>query len=248
MSRVLPDLSRKMLDLVELFAQKDNVAIAARLAEVYRDLETTHTYYRTLLEAIGDELEAGAGFADLAKPVLDTRFERELLRAVVSAAAGVLYHLPIEKTYRTLFGRASDYLRDASVARFFFGEEPDGPFDGEALAAMMKYHQDYGPSSEVLDRLGEAAWREPFGHDQTRERRRIIAQSRRALFQLQRNWTFVVQAYSELSPFPVPPRCPLCGALTAYVETHEGPTHVFACAQHGRLILPPNGPLRQDPQ
>src|SRR3954466_3999941 len=98
-----------MLDLVELFARNDNITIAGSVAEVYRDLQATHTYYRTLLQKISDELEAGAGVAELAKPVIDARFETELLRAVVGAAAGVLSDSPIDKTYRTLFGRASHY-------------------------------------------------------------------------------------------------------------------------------------------
>jgi hypothetical protein len=247
MSRILPDLSRKMLDLIELFGRNDTLAIVGRVEEVYQDLQITHTYYRTLLTEIGDQLEAAAGFAVLAQPVIDSRFERELLRAVVSAAAGVLRDSPIDTTYRTFFGSVSTYLEFASVARFVHGER-DGPFDRETLASFMDLHLDYGSSSEVLHRLVEAAWRERFGHDQESERRRIIAQSRRALFQLEHDWAFVVLGYSELGPFPVALTCPICGAATTYVETHEGPTYVLACARHGRLILRPDGRLRQDPQ
>jgi hypothetical protein len=203
MSRVLPDMSRKMLDLVDVFERKDSGAISDRVTEVYRDLQATHAYYGTLLQAIDDQLEAGAKFADVAKPVIDARFERELLRAVVGAVAGVLRILSIDQTYQRLFGYASRYMQFASVAVFFHGDT-DGPFDRQMVAMFMEHHCDHRSSSEVLHRLVEAAWREPFGHDQESERRRIIAQSRRALFQLEYHWAFVVQAYSDLNPSPVP--------------------------------------------
>jgi hypothetical protein len=45
----------------------------------------------------------------------------------------------------------------------------------------------------------------------------------------------------------MPVNCPVCDAETAYVRTEDGPTHVFSCPRHGRLILPPDGRLRQQP-
>jgi hypothetical protein len=45
-----------MLDLVDLFARNETAAIAGRVAEVHRDLQTTHAHYRTMLEKIGNQL------------------------------------------------------------------------------------------------------------------------------------------------------------------------------------------------
>lgn len=40
--------------------------------------------------------------------------------------------------------------------------------------------------------------------------------------------------------------CPLCGLALVYVRTDDD-THIFRCATHGALILPPDGRIRQQP-
>ena len=40
--------------------------------------------------------------------------------------------------------------------------------------------------------------------------------------------------------------CPYCGTALVYVRT-DGETHIYRCARHGSLILPPDGRVRQMP-
>jgi DNA-directed RNA polymerase subunit RPC12/RpoP len=44
----------------------------------------------------------------------------------------------------------------------------------------------------------------------------------------------------------IPINCPYCGAALAYLRT-EGETHFYSCPRHGRLMLPPDGRIRQQP-
>ena len=48
--------------------------------------------------------------------------------------------------------------------------------------------------------------------------------------------------------------CPYCGAAMVYVRTdvlvyerRDVETHIYRCARHGSLILPPDGRVRQMP-
>ena len=40
--------------------------------------------------------------------------------------------------------------------------------------------------------------------------------------------------------------CPYCGEAIIYVRT-DGDTYTYKCLRHGRLILPPDGHVRQQP-
>jgi hypothetical protein len=51
----------------------------------------------------------------------------------------------------------------------------------------------------------------------------------------------------NVEAFPVPLNCPLCGERTTFVDVLDGPTYIFTCMIHGRLILPPDGRVRQQP-
>jgi hypothetical protein len=60
-------------------------------------------------------------------------------------------------------------------------------------------------------------------------------------------WTTVAPFEGDPADLGLPVTCPHCGAAADYVRTDPGPTHVFSCPRHGRLILAPDGRVRQQP-
>jgi hypothetical protein len=61
-------------------------------------------------------------------------------------------------------------------------------------------------------------------------------------------WLSFVRAALDAPAFPLPVNCPLCGARTTPNATEPGPTYVFVCGVHGRILLGPDGVARQQPQ